>query len=296
MANDLRSLLLQPFALSNLENIAKLAEPMSLRPLVELPSFPRLDTRVWIPQLEALRELNARWTQMFSNIQMQFRSLAPLLEEITKNEARCKRLEEAGWLPHPASPWHLLDDESLSDDALSSAVEAYYRVNWPTVRECFDEAIAAYTIDDEAKATFREALSAHEAGLYRCVARTLFPEIERVSRVEIHGGAMDKIASQPKLQKAISNLCPSDIARDGISGMRLYSKLIDHLYVSMQTPERVATIATEPVPNRHAAVHGYVAYNTQRHSVNALIIAEFLFHAINVIVAIGEDAEKAEAA
>ena len=96
MANDLRSLLLQPFALSNLENIAKLAEPMSLRPLVELPSFPRLDTRVWIPQLEALRELNARWTQMFSNIQMQFRSLAPLLEEITKNEARCKRLEEAG--------------------------------------------------------------------------------------------------------------------------------------------------------------------------------------------------------
>lgn len=293
MANDFKNLLLQPFALSNIESIVKLATMPSIKPILELPTFPKLDSRVVLPQLDALRKLNEHWAQMFSGIQEQFRSLSPMLEQFSRHEARCKRLEEAGWLPHPASPWHLLDDEELSGDALNEAVEAYYLANWSSVKVCFEEAIAGYTIDDEAKATFREVLAAHEAGLYRCVARTLFPEIERVSRAEIHDGAMDKIASQPKLQEAISGLTPSELARDGISGMRLYSKLIDHLYVSMPTPDRVAAIAAEPVPNRHAAVHGYVPYNTLRHSMNALIIAEYLFHAITVIMAMEEETDEA---
>jgi hypothetical protein len=280
-------------------NLGKVALAMPAFPVIKLPAFPQLDTRHMFPALDAFREFSTRWTNMFVGIQEQFRSLAPMLEQFAKHEARCKRLEEAGWLPHPASPWHLLDDEALCGEALNEAVKVYYLENWLTVKASIEEAISGYTIDDEAKATFGEALAAHEAGLYRCVARTLFPEIERVSRAEIHGGAMDKIASQPKLQKAISNLCPSDIARDGISGMRLYNKLIDHLYVSMPTPERVEAIAAEPVPNRHAAVHGYVAYKTVRHSMNALIIAEYLFHAITVIMELDEQAEavtEAEAA
>ena len=154
------------------------------------------------------------------------------------------------------------------------------------------KAVAEMAIDDEAKATFIEALSAHEAGFYRCVARTLFPEIERVSRDELQDGAMDKNTSQLKLRNAISNLCPSDIARDGILGMRLYRKLSSHLYANMPTPERVAAIAAEPVPNRHAAVHGYVPYNTFRHSINALIIAEYLLHTITVVKALESESEK----
>jgi hypothetical protein len=282
----------QPWANLGLASIT-----MPTLPVFKLPTFPQLDMQHMFPALDAFREFNKRWTDMFAGIQEQFRSLAPMLEQFTKQEARCKRLEEAGWLPHPASPWYLLDDDALSGEALNEAVEAYYIENWPSVKCSIEEAIADYTIDDEAKATFRETIAAHEAGLYRCVARTLFPEIERVSRAEIHGGAMDKIASQPKLQEAISHLCPSDIARDGISGMSLYRKLIGHLYVSLPTPERVAAMAAEPVPNRHAAVHGYVAYNTLRHSVNALIIAEYLFHAISVIMALDAQSEAmAEAA
>lgn len=273
-----------------LRNLGKLALALPALPVFKLPILPQFDTRHMFPALDAFREFNSRWTIMFAGIQEQFRSLAPMLEQFAKHEARCKRLEKAGWLPHPASPWHLLDDEELCGEKLNEAVASYYLENWPSVRTSIDDAIAGYTIDAEAKATFGEALAAHEAGLYRCVARTLFPEIERVSRAEIHGGAMDKIASQPKLQEAISNLCPSDIARDGISGMRLYNKLVDHLYVSMPTPERVEAIAAEPVPNRHAAVHGFVAYNTLCHSMNALIIAEYLFHAITVIMELEEQA------
>lgn len=282
----------QPWA-----NLGKPAFALPVLPVFRLPIFPQFDTRRMFPELEAFREFNTRWTNMFAGIQEQFRPLAPILERVARQEARCNRLEEAGWLPHPESPWHLLDDEALCGDKLNQAVEAYYRESWQSVKEGIEEAISSYAIDDEAKATFREAIAAHEAGLYRCVARTLFPEIERVSRAEIHGGAMDKIASQPKLQEAIGNLCPSEIARDGIWSMNLYRKLVGHLYVSMPTPERVEAIAAEPVPNRHAAVHGYVAYNSHRHSINSLIIADYLFHAISVIVTIDrQDKTLAEAA
>ena len=292
MAKKAANLLLksQPWA-----NLGQAAFAVPTMPVIKMPAFPLLDTRQMFPALDAFHEFNKHLVDTLAGIQAgiqaQFRSLTPMLEKFAKHEGHCKRLEEAGWLPHPASPWHLLDDEALCGDALNEAIEAHYQENWPSVRASIEAAISGYSIDNEAKATFGEALAAHEAGLYRCVARTLFPEIERVSRAEIHGGAMDKIASQPKLQEAISNLCPSDIARDGISGMRLYNKLIDHLYVSMPTPERVEAIAAEPVPNRHAAVHGYVAYNTLRHSMNALIIAEYLFHAITVIMELEEKAE-----
>lgn len=274
-----------------LRNLGKLALALPTPPVFRLPNLPQFDARHMFPAIDAIREFSSRWSKMFEGINEQYRSLAPMLERIVKQEARCKRLEDAGWLPHCATPWHLLDEKELCAEKLNEAVEIYYRENWPAARASIEEAIARYAIDAEAKATFGEALAAHEAGLYRCVARTLFPEIERVSRAEIHGGAMDKIASQPKLQDAISNLCPSDIARDGISGMRFYNKLVDHLYVSMPTPERVQAIAAEPVPNRHAAVHGYVAYNTLRHSMNALIIAEYLFHAITVIKELEGQAE-----
>lgn len=266
---------------------------------VSFPAIQALNVRPVFPMLNVAREISERCAQAFNGVNLQFRSISdqfkPLqevMERLVRQDARCQRLETAGWMSHPSSPWHLLDDESLSVEALNSEVETYYQENWSSVRNGFVKAVAELDIDDEAKATFLDALSAHEAGLFRCVARTLFPEIERVSRSELHDGAMDKIASQPKLKDAISNLCPSDIAQDGILGMRLYRKLISHLYVSMPTPETVATIAADPVPNRHAAVHGYVSYNTLRHSINALIIAEYLLYAITAIKAVGREIEK----
>jgi len=263
---------------------------------VALPKFPIIDTRHMFPELEAMRKVSQQWSHAFSGLQEQMRLYAPAWEAFTKKDCQCDRLDDAGWLPHSASPWHLLDDEGLCGDQLNAAVETYYQQDWPSVRATFEAAIVTYSIDEEAKATFREALAAHESGLFRCVARTIFPEIERVSRAEIHKGAMDKMASQPKLQAAISDLSLPDLAYDGILGMRLYEKLVDHMYVSIPTPEMLASVAADPVPNRHATVHGYAAYNTLRHSMNALIIAEYLFHAITIIKGLECDEGTAAAA
>ena len=56
----------------------------------------------------------------------------------------------------------------------------YYTDNWSEVRTQLETRMSSHEIDDEAKATFREALDAHEAGFYRSVSRVLFPEFERM--------------------------------------------------------------------------------------------------------------------
>jgi hypothetical protein len=43
----------------------------------------------------------------------------------------------------------------------------------------------------------------------------------------------------------------------------------------VKTPERLAEVAADPVPNRHAALHGLVVYSTRQASMNALIMAEY---------------------
>lgn len=293
MDQDKAALLLESQPWAALEKF-RLKLPVLQGP--SLPIFPKLDAIWTMPGLGNFDLVGAQLTKIGSVIENQFGTITKALQKFIEHEDRCKRLEKAGWLPHPASPWHLLDDDSLNDAPLHEAIERYYLSDWPTVRASIEAAIDGYLIDDEAKLTFREALAAHEAGLYRCVPRTLFPEIERVSRAVIHRGAMDKIASQPELQKIVGSLCPQDLAREGVSGLRLYDKLVDHMYASMQTPERVAAIAAEPVPNRHAAVHGYVTYNTVRHSINALITAEYLFHAISGQIGAAQEACEAQAA
>ena len=41
--------------------------------------------------------------------------------------------------------------------------------------------------------------------------------------------------------------------------------------------------AEEPVPNRHAAVHGLAVYSSMQSSLNAIFMADFIFQAIGVL-------------
>ena len=63
-----------------------------------------------------------------------------------------------------------------------------------------------YDVDEEAKATVREALAAHEACFYRSVCRVLMPEIERVARTELHDGRLESITSQRRLRELAGKL------------------------------------------------------------------------------------------
>ena len=125
--------------------------------------------------------------------------------------------------------------------------------------------LADYHIDDEARETFREALSAHEAGLYRCVCRVLFPEIERT----IGAG----FRSKRLLEELIGTGDLADYAFRERFGYVFFGRLAKHVYQSGKRED----FERDPVPNRQAAIHGLVSYSTHKHSMNMLILTDFVF-------------------
>src|SRR3546814_5398382 len=56
----------------------------------------------------------------------------------------------------------------------------------------------------------------------------------------------------------------SEFTMPGVSGVRLYSKLAEHLYKQVRTPDEVEAARLDPVPNRHAVLHGRVSRSEER--------------------------------
>jgi hypothetical protein len=156
------------------------------------------------------------------------------------------------------------------------------------------EDLDGYDIDDEAKATFKEALEVHGNGHYRASCRLLFPEIERVSRAEIYEGELEGVTSQKKLAEKMGGLTPGEMGT-GLRGMSLYRKFTDHIYAPVRTEAALLTVLSDPVPNRHVALHGLSAYKTFQHSLNLIVICDFVFRAISALKRYAEE-EGVEAA
>ena len=188
--------------------------------------------------------------------------LAPRLAEWSRT---VDALNEVGWLPYHTAPFHHVDECGDDLDLLDRRFSEYYRTRWSEIRNDMESRLEDYHIDDEARETFREALSAHEAGLYRCVCRVLFPEIERT----IGAG----LRSKRLLEKLTGTGDLADYAFREVFGYVLFGRLVRHVYES-GTRE---AFERDPVPNRHAAMHGLVSYSTHKHSMNMLILTDYIF-------------------
>ena len=108
-----------------------------------------------------------------------------------------------------------------------------------------------YHIDEEARAAFREAFAAHDAGLYRCVCRLLFPEIERMI------GAGD-VGSKKMLEELTGAGDLADFAFKEPFDYVLFRRLVHHAYAGVKTEdERVGVRAgSGPQPSRRHAWFG----------------------------------------
>ena len=168
-------------------------------------------------------------------------------------------------------------------DAIHRLFTEHYRERWSAVHGDIEVSLAEYDIDDEAKASFGEALNTHQAGFYRSVCRVLMPEIERVSRVELHGDGLDRITSQPLLRKLAGRLPISAVGPGGFLALNLFRRLSEHLYEHVDDEDSRRRFAQDPVPNRHAAVHGLVVYSSMQNSLNADFMADFIFQAISLL-------------
>lgn len=241
-------------------------------PMLSLPrlgvNFPQFDLGRGFGGLPALSSSFAA----VANLTEPMRRFAKFMAEAGR---RHRLLEASGWLPHYTTPFERLDD--LDDPKeVARLLEAYYREEWPEVRQTILTHLAAYAVDDQAKTVFAQALDLHEAGFHRVVTLLVFSEIERLARAELHGGQLGGFASQPKLRELAGQLCPSQTEPAGFHGLALYQRLDDHLYNPVKTPQALEAAERDPVPNRHAAVHGLVAYDSRQNSLNALIMGDFV--------------------
>ena len=217
----------------------------------------------------ALRQIECSLGPVLKRLKEWSDAAAPVLKKFLKWSRTVDVLNEIGWLPYHSAPFHYV--EECGDDLalLDSRFSNFYRTQWNEVRDDMKSRLADYHIDDEARETFREALSAHEAEYYRCVCRVLFPEIERM----IGAG---RVGSKQMLKGLTKTGELSEFAFKERFDYVLFSRLVNHTYEQVNEDER-ERFDRDPVPNRHAAMHSLVPYSTHKHSMNMLILTDYVF-------------------
>lgn len=200
--------------------------------------------------------------------------LGPYLAPMAKQAELVGVLDDTGWLPFGHAPYHCVEQCGNDADCLDACMSSYYRKHWSEIRRSFEENLDGYHVDDETKAAFHEALQAHEACLYRCVVRSLFPEIERVLRSRMP--ASDHVGSKQLLQALVGKRSLEEIAEGTFFGFLILEKLYRHLHERVDG-NNIAEIEKDFLPNRHAAVHGRVAYADHKHSTNMLVMTDWIF-------------------
>lgn len=219
----------------------------------------------------------------FNDAAKHFRSvqfLAPTAEQLeifkqlSELEIQKRALERIGLLPHRSMPASLLAEPD--DDVLRSSLQQHYTENWERICENIRERVNSFDIDDEAKAVMGEALEAHRNGHYRSVCRLLLPEIERVARVELEGNRAGRVDMKKVMVNAALDLPLSKTRLNGYFALLLFDHLAEHLYVHVDEKNRLQ-LEQDPVPNRHAAIHGIVVYRSFWNSLNVIFMTDFAF-------------------
>ena len=205
------------------------------------------------------------------------RVLGPYLAPMAKQAKLVGVLDETGWLPFGHAPYHCMEQHGGDAERVDACMSSYYFKHWHEIRRSLEENLKTYHVDDEARAAFDEALSAHEARLYRCVCRLLFPEIERTLRSRIPDLlSPDRIGSKQLIQILIGTEFSEEISEGRFFGFLFLDRLCRHLYERVDQ-NNIADVKEDFLPNRHAAVHGFVAYSDHKHSMNMLVMTDYIF-------------------
>lgn len=213
---------------------------------------------------DAIASVNKKWTHL-----IKYWKLA-------------EAIRQSGWLPlYDVTAVRLIFEHG--SDNLDSFFDEYYRSEWTTISKGILSRLDQYTIDDEAKCTLREALIGHEAKLYRLVCTGLFPAIERnlpkwIGGKKNKGGLMDKIENWAN-SRTIGDLMSLHVFRDVYMNY-----ILSHSFVSENRDQGKKIDRSIPVPNRNAVAHGFVQYNTHKHSVNMLLLADYIFSQVSTYV------------
>ena len=187
-----------------------------------------------------------------------------------------KAFNTTGWLPYRSAPLNYVEECKNDIEHLERKLSDYYRCNWIKIRKEIESRLDKYHIDKESKQTFLEALSAHDAEHYRCVCRTLFPEIERAIRISFFNNKTGHIGSKELISKVTDDKYLELFIADDPFCLVLFDRFIKHFYERVEDTNR-KELETNPVPNRHAALHGLIPYSEYKHSMNVIILTDYIF-------------------
>lgn len=245
---------------------------------------------------------DSRLADFISTVQRFADAIIPHLEPIARglvgmviSRQLREVMNQAGWLPHYTTPLNLVANSAGEADAVRNRLSEYYSQNWDDVRKAIECQMGGYNVDEDAKATLREALDAHGYGLYKSVCRLLFPEIDRLLHVEIFGRRTGSAKYNEAVSKLVSDKTLDDFIPGGWYDFDYFAHLtkairqsgvseLDDRIFGIFTPVKendLQRLEQDPVPNRHAVVHGYVSYSSPQNSLNTIFIADYIFRLIS---------------
>ena len=221
--------------------------------------------------------------------------ILPVVQQFSQEVHGSEVLKSAGWVPHYTMPFSSIARHDEDAHSVREQILDFYAENWQDILSKIQSRLSDYRVDATAKATLNEALEAHSTGLYRCVCRVLFPEIERLLRLYTSEENSNNRGSRAMIEaftgeeagKNFGDFIPNGIyeavlfehfiqvLRQEDSGT--VEKTVFGLYTSVLTKEALERVEGDPVPNRHAAMHGLVDYSDPQHSLNMIFIADYIF-------------------
>ncbi|WP_018995165.1 hypothetical protein [Thioalkalivibrio sp. ALJ2] len=220
--------------------------------------------------------------ELFADIQRSLDQISVFADAIEREE----RLGEAGWIPHPLLPLSQVTPELMDDpERLDELLLTHLFEQWASVEaQLLDDEVFS-VLDDGHRETVRQALEAHQAGLYRCVPRTLFGEIEMAAHGALDGIELPgKITAQLRPVWALLDKLP--ISQLQIGGTTGIGYLLAEKAVYGDTR---AGGADSRLPNRHDQVHGFSrTHATERDSANTLLLADMMFRLLATLKAEAE--------
>ena len=237
------------------------------------------------PTVEDLIRDSMSVVQRFQNVYLNKDTLQALLLAAEKVAPVMKNMQlwewveqtyvQSGFLPYRTVPFaEYYDKSSGKFDLFCPLVSRYYEENQQEILQDIESRLTVLPISEEPKATLREAIKGHNHSLFRLSCRGLLPDIERVILQEWLGREGVASLTQKSLEKAVEQKYLEDFAPENMLDLVLFKRLVNHLY---RNGKHFNDIKNETVPNRPAALHGWLSYSSETNSLNTIILADYVF-------------------
>lgn len=206
----------------------------------------------------------------------------PEITKFSKYVSLVSKCQSSDWIPHRTTPFEQFSSPHIELEETQNLIEKYYKENWAEIKSDFANSFLSYSLDEVAISEILKVLELHENGDYRLVPLSVFPSLESLVRKHVEQKDIATVTSMKCARDLASTMYISDL-NEFDHGMFLFKIFDEHVFENMNDASKLEELKKTDIPNRHAALHGYISYNSLRSSINTLIIADFILFIISQI-------------